>query len=106
AHGWGMGAQYFSRWGALCAEQARGMGFAIDPRGATARQFAAKIAAQAPLSMEHSKATLNSLGDDGATREKTRARVQELFSTTGASEDALEARAVRCEGRAQKFPGR
>lgn len=90
----------------LGAEQAREMGFAIDPRGATAKQFAAKIAAQAPLSMEHSKATLNSLGDDGATREKTRARLQELFSTTWASEDAAEARAARCEGRAPKFHGR
>lgn len=90
----------------LNAEQARELGFAIDPRGATAEKFAAKIAAQAPLSMQHSKATLNSLSDDGDTREGTRARLQELFAATWASEDAAEARAARREGRAPKFQGR
>lgn len=90
----------------LSAEQARGVGFAIDPRGASAEQFAAKIAAQAPLSMKHSKGTLNSLSASGTERSETRERLQELFAATWTSEDAVEARAARREGRAPKFQGR
>ena len=90
----------------LSAEQARGVGFAIDPRGASAEQFAAKIAAQAPLSMKHSKATLNSLAEPADARAETRAKLKELFAATWASEDAAEARVARREGRAPKFQGR
>ncbi|KAB1501326.1 enoyl-CoA hydratase [Corynebacterium sp. 320] len=81
-------------------EQALATGFAslhADPAGAV--EYARTIAAQAPLSMEHSKRVLNSAD---ASRDPS---LDMLFRKAWASEDAQEARAARAEKRVPRFRG-
>lgn len=83
------------------AESALFSGLAVMKSDATgALSFAHSVAAQAPLSMEHSKRVLNSTDpfrDDA---------LDMLFRKAWASEDAKEARAARAEKRPPQFRGR
>ena len=94
----------------LGAAEARTIGFSMDARGRTAEEFAAKVAGQAPISMNHSKLMLNReserIADAPAGYDEGSCKIGELFKLAWASEDAAEARAALQEKRAPKFEGR
>ncbi|AHI02634.1 enoyl-CoA hydratase [Corynebacterium falsenii DSM 44353] len=83
------------------AQQAAAIGFAtLIGDATTALDFATTVAAQAPLSMEHSKRVFNS--PDLSQQPELEAQIPGIW----ASEDAAEARRARSEKRAPQFHGR